>query len=378
MALKINVNGVLTQIGSLETPPVVFIGGQKKVLSKGITFINGEKKILWGTSGVTVGFINLSNISLGLNASAFYASKNSVYIHGNKGSVLSQLNYHSVTRINIQNPSSPQVVDSGNYGFVSTYSAMDSSDGQQCYFASYGVSTSSNKYTTINKIVINSATDEMTVSEAKSFALSNQGGYKTASGWLHYNLQSSSTNFYLDSTQLYSNSIKISVSKYSDAFGVGIPYTRGVKYLRKYPVSGAVSTFATFTTIFPMGNVLCDSNGNVACAGSNGFGLVGSNGQIISELIYNDSGNKRNFVLLGRSGDYYYALDCPSTSSSSDQDAYLKIISASDGTLFENLLIGKLPSGEAISASYIFTPWISQNKYFCYYTSKYAILIKGY
>lgn len=374
MALKTNVNGVLTQIGSLETPPVVFIGGQKKVLSKGITFINGVKKILWGTSGVTVGFINLSNISIGSNAGAFYASKNSVYIHGNKGNILSGMNYHSVTRINIQNPSSPQVVDSGTYGFVSTYSAIDSSDGQQCYFASYGNSNS----TTINKIVINTDTDEMTIPDAKSFALTNQGGYKTESGWIHYSLESSSSTFYLGSTQLYSNSIKLGVSKYSDAFGVGIPYYNSGLILRKYPVSGAVSTFATFTTIFPLGNVLCDSNGNVACAGVNGFGLVGSNGQIISELIYNEPGNKRQFVLLGRSGDYYYALDCPSTTSSSDQDTYLKIILASDGTLFENLLIGKYPSGETIYASSIFTPWISQNKYFCYYMSKYAILIKGY
>lgn len=373
MALKTNVNGVLTQIGSLETPPVVFIGGQKKVLAKGVTFINGEKKVLWGTSGVTISFIDLSNISIGSDGTAFYASKNSIYLSGNKGNVSSKMNYHTMTRINIQNPSSPQVVETGNYGYVSTYSAPDSSDGQQCYFASYG-SLNPNK-TTINKIIINPATDEMIIPEAKNFSLSNQGGYKTASGWFHYYFKNNPSDFYLESNQLYSSSVRTAVSKYSDAFGVGIPYTGGVKNLYKYPVSGSVSRFATFTTILPMANVLCDSNGNVACAGYNGFGLVGSNGQIISELT-NQSGNQRYFVLLGRTGDYYYMIDCPG--SSSDKNAYLKIVSASDGTLFENLLIGKLPNGSTIQARDCVTPWISQNKYFCYYAGKYAILIKGY
>ena len=46
MSLKVFINGVSKNLTPVGKPPVTFVNGVKKVLTKGVTFINGEKVVL--------------------------------------------------------------------------------------------------------------------------------------------------------------------------------------------------------------------------------------------------------------------------------------------------------------------------------------------
>lgn len=111
MTLKVRLNGQMQQITGPGNSPVVFINGAKKKLVKGVTFINGEKKVLWDMAQLKIDEINITFPDSISNAPVpVWINNNSVYI-STIGKTAPKL-----YKFNIENTSEAYWVSSVEYG----------------------------------------------------------------------------------------------------------------------------------------------------------------------------------------------------------------------------------------------------------------------
>lgn len=135
MALKIAINGEKKSIAGRISRPVVFIDGVKKRLTKGLTFINGEKKYLWGTENKIEVFTITNDVFTGTYAGT------PIYIDEKR------LALDGLVILDISNMSSASTVQSygwGGFGVLSGFSESNTT-------YSSGVSSSG----VLNEIVYN-------------------------------------------------------------------------------------------------------------------------------------------------------------------------------------------------------------------------------
>lgn len=116
MALKVKLSSGMREIDTQIHKPVVFINGVKKVLDKGITFVNGEKRYLWGKEGVPVDYIKTDGVGTG-----------NVYMIGDD---YMHTSYNgNVLKFDISNLDVPVVDQTVAWGTVVQYSSYQSTGG---------------------------------------------------------------------------------------------------------------------------------------------------------------------------------------------------------------------------------------------------------
>lgn len=95
--------------------PVTFINGTKYKLDKAWTFVNGEKQLIWGESGVQIDYIS-STGSLG---------GGNIFSIGETWANVS--NNNTVYRLNITNLSNPTLIQNVSWGNIKCYNGIQSS-----------------------------------------------------------------------------------------------------------------------------------------------------------------------------------------------------------------------------------------------------------
>ena len=197
MALKIAINGEKKSIAGRTSRPVVFIDGVKKRITKGLTFVNGEKKYLWGTEN-KIDFFVVPEI---LTSGSYVPPP--VYIDDKRLVVGGNI-------IDVSNIDSPQILNSYSWGYEFR---RKYEDGKTVY---YGVQTSGNNFI-INEIVYNSGANTalvrmaFTFSKKSSAALQDLVGARLDNGvWLSiYSFLVATTPTYTYSYGLYKDNTKV-------------------------------------------------------------------------------------------------------------------------------------------------------------------------
>lgn len=146
MAVKIKTPDGMKQIDTTLHKPVIFIGGQKKILDKAWMFVNGEKKMLWGKSGVVVDLITAEVESGTLELTGI---ADDWMLVGNSGS--------NVVLFDIKNLSSPVQKSSVAWGGLK-YSGYQTINGQYVFYGENG--------NILNKVLVNPNTGVASVSES--------------------------------------------------------------------------------------------------------------------------------------------------------------------------------------------------------------------
>lgn len=179
MALKVRINGQMQQITGSGNKPVVFINGVKKKLVKGVTFINGEKKLLWGQTGIIVDVIDYAQAGIltTINITPVWASNNHVWAN------IRDAWY----KISVSNISNPSIAQSVSWGGEIAYSNIDSTQATVFFTASDEmVGSISGKSHTYRKISIG-ADGAGVVTSSANYQTDNSAGFYSvglmSNGW---------------------------------------------------------------------------------------------------------------------------------------------------------------------------------------------------
>lgn len=165
MAVKIKTPDGMKQIDTTLHKPVIFIDGQKKILDKAWMFVNGEKKMLWGKSGVVVDLIT-AEVESGTFELTGIADD--WMLVGNSGA--------NVILFDIKNLSSPVQKSSVAWGGLK-YSGYQTTDGQYVFYGENG--------SILNKVLVNPNTGVASVSE--SYTSTFNGAFLAKTNyWMEY------------------------------------------------------------------------------------------------------------------------------------------------------------------------------------------------
>lgn len=339
MPLKIQLNGQTQQLTGPGRPLVVFANGQKYVSTKGITFINGVKKVLWSANDLRIDYIpNIYNVCGTTMLNAVWASNNKIILSSN------QTNGYGIWRVNVENKSAPALESNVDLGRITCFSPVDSTASNMVYYAVAGTQKA-------QQININPITAEITASNVVNFSSTNWGNF--TGGLL-------GTNIWLGRTPgksgaVYANTTRIGYI-YSIGTGIaGAPVPLFAKrdetsYLAcKYTnlsTGGVISALCVVTAteiiervqdvVYEQILVDTENNNNIVCAGRDGFAIYTQNFDNIVSVASTSS--YRSYYLLGRIRDYYYVVSSPRSRNESDQNVYLYVYDL-NGTLFTQQIL---------------------------------------
>lgn len=148
MALKVKTADGMKTIDTTLHKPVIFLGGEKKVLDKAWTFIGGQKKMLWGATGVQVDLITA--VSTASNAWTVQGIGEN-WLWGNTTS-------STVINFDITNLSSPTVKSTVDWGAGWFYNGYQTTSGQSVYYGHNG--------TLACKLLLDPSTGVLTIGES--------------------------------------------------------------------------------------------------------------------------------------------------------------------------------------------------------------------
>lgn len=151
MALKIWTGGSMKKIDTNLHKPVIFLSGTKYKLDKAYTFVNGEKKQIWGETGIQIDYISSTGTIGG--GSIFCISENRAYLYRS----------NNIYVVDISNISVPTVVRTSNWGDIRQYTSIQSVGDSMVFWASSNT-------TNYNKIKIIPSTGNIFVEETKTGA----------------------------------------------------------------------------------------------------------------------------------------------------------------------------------------------------------------
>ena len=208
MAVKVCINGQMKKIDTALHKPVIFLNGQKKVLSKAWTFVNGEKKMLWGQEGVQVDYIKANGLLSGYSK---------IIAIGDDWAVVNSTRtyFDYVNRLDISNLSSPTLVQQVAWGTVvgnwdtgqdgNGYNGYKSEQDSKYYFNARARATG-------NELSIDPQTGEVLINDSFSKdSDTNDGAFegKIDSYFVYiatYRRQTSLGAFYTSSAYYFNNS----------------------------------------------------------------------------------------------------------------------------------------------------------------------------
>lgn len=324
MAVKVCINGQMKRIDTTLHKPVIFLNGQKKVLSKAWTFVNGEKKMLWGQPGVRVDLISSDGLVSGTNA---------ITAVGENWLVTTN-NSNYVNRIDISNLSSPSLIQSVAWGsrgrtngFLSTANklvfygnASGTLNRLACDFATGGVSVEKSYVNSSGLLVGDIGSSSIGWgNKTKTFVRPGPSGSGTISmTW--------GSDVYVNNSVAYS--IGHQPSSVSDSnYG---PYITSM-YLQVtstswYGYCWGKGSYASQSGIYTMTTSSMSKIGD-SITGGEPYYLDGSNMVTLdSSVNYVDkstlavayssaviTGNGMTAKIIGRNGDYVYVVQYPTT-----------------------------------------------------------------
>lgn len=329
MPLKIQLNGQMQQLTGPGKPLVVFANGQKKLATKGITFINGVKKVLWSANDLRIDYIpNIYNVCGTRPLNAIWASNNkiilSTYVNGAYG----------ICRVNVENKSAPVLESNVDLGRITCFSPVDSTASNMVYYAVAGTQKA-------QQININPTTAEITASNVVNLSSTSwgnvSGGLLGTNVWLGRDAANPSW--------LYANTTKVDIvwGTSSSVSGGTTPEMakrdatsylmctdntngRGLSVLTASDITQRVQD-VWYEKIL----VDTENNNNIVCAGRAGFAIYNQNFDNIVSVA--STSTYRGYYLLGKIRDYYYVVSAPWSGKETDQSVYLYVYDT-NGTLF--------------------------------------------
>lgn len=303
----------MQQIDTNLHKPVIFLNGTKYKLDKAYTFINGEKKILWGESGVQIDYIS-STGSLG-GGYVFAIGEN--WVDAYRSSV--------IYRINISNLSNPTLIQNVTWGNVRDFNGYQTTAGTMMFDTerySSGNATSNKLQvsTTDGSIVVGGNgtytgtylmfTDNNLVTRtARTYYIQQTGQSRTFgtnfywNGVLKYSTGRTPTSATDVSGDLYLNGSALQVGQDSIIFNLTGNYGSGSGlYLGTDSSYNRVANGIGGTKVYDDDAILNDGSNRVSLLDKTSY----------AELAYYEANIGDVLKCLGRIGNYYYVLTMPS------------------------------------------------------------------
>lgn len=363
MAVKVCINGQMKKIDTTLHKPVIFLNGQKKVLDKAWTFINGEKIQLWGKEGVQIDYIR---------ANGLISGQNKIVAIGENWAVLNSAGtyYDYVNRVDISNLSNPTLIQSVSWGTVvpNGYNGYRSSGDGWCFNAS----TSAGQTSSGNELSINPSTGVVSINRTYSTTSINGAGFRGVndSYFMFYSIETYyapigntrikityGSRFYFNNSQRYtigttSDAHYVNQTGYPVQINAGdflLKTTKGT-YLANY--SGITQKTSTQLNLF-----MLDGNDVVSVEGGNTIRFLNKSSLAVSKTYSAASGY--SLLFLGKNGTYYYFIEYKS------DDAKLRVVKQSDMSLAfeESLPVDPFNDGVDFWATCTTIPQITKSGY---------------
>lgn len=389
MPLKIQLNGQMQQLTGPGRPLVVFANGQKHVSTKGITFINGVKKVLWSANDLRIDYIpNIYNVCGTTALNAVWASNNKIILSSSVN------NAYGIWRVNVENKSAPVLESNVDLGRITCFSPVDSTASNMVYYAVAGTQKA-------QQININPKTAEITASNVVNLSSTTWGNLTggligtnvwlgvfsatAISGQLRLNTEIVDTWGWTSTSETVSGSFPLTYMYKKNATSFLVPtFDRNQKYVSEATATG----LQTRITGVDFNIAMTDpENNNIICAGKSGFAIYAPDYSLIAQTVNTE--NYTSYYLLGKIRDYYYVVSAPTSRNATDQSVYLYVYDT-NGTLFtqqtlnlqtqftnsySNDLISTVPTISQTGAlAFVFYPSSSN----AYNTQTQLVLVQGY
>ena len=342
MTLKIAING---QNKRLITPLRTFINGQLVRLSKGFTFINGQKVQLWGNTRTQ--FFSIP-YDLGFDNSNLYIDDNNLYTHGTAligvhstaggSAVVSRSN--CLTTFTITNPSSATKDGYSEWGANPMFSPEESDTDTYIYYLVNG--------TTRNKVKI-AKNDGISVMSAYTIPVSDATWcVPLANGnnlWGRSELVSirpTSYRYYIGYNGTTIGTVN-SGAIGNPAWDGGNLVVCGIGYsLYANSMSGSsqITNHTYITSKLVDGNYVLVAGYNYTPTSTGSATKIAkynlTNNTTEWEVVFSDD---RRPDIIGEGAGKYYVIDKPKDYEVADQDVYLRIYDIDTGAELEAVVI---------------------------------------
>lgn len=354
MALKVCLNGQMKSLTGPNKAPIVFLDGQKKRLMKGITFINGQKHILWDSRDVSINIIPGVYSAIGKTPFKFVTtSREKLFVCSE------DVRDGNLSRLNISNTSSPILENTVQNGTVMSYSTPDSGPSIMSFFGIVRTGSAANSQYNYKQTQINIKTDTMAaeVIHAATFTRHSAGYpiHLTEDGGFDLALAAALRRWYVykNANRVYDigtypanllNIIQPNLQKFNSSSGVGIynRFTTSEMGIARFTEASA-SPFVINKSYI---DCMVDSKQRIAAAGPTGFGVYASTGVAAFEKAPRAS--NRLCKLVGECRGYFYVLDIPEYKSNTDTGTVYLDVYDLNGTLITTKTID-LPFASASS-----------------------------
>lgn len=355
MALKIWLNNSMKKIDTNLHKPVTFINGTKYKLDKAWTFVNGEKKQIWGETGVQIDYISSTGT----------LSCGTIFCIGETWACGSY--NKNVYRIDISNLNNPTLITNPVAWGVAGYYSSYLSNGTDSIFHAYN---STNSQVNRLKVDING-----NVSAIKSFNYSgsslngfvNNYAFSTTP-LTHIVSTTHTTTSYKYGTDYYWNTEK----KYTTGTWSSSPYQNytAVFYsegglqiddntllinisanpgassshgLYKATYGGLTKVNSNQITRMKLldGNVICRTlyqGGGLATQNSNTLAIIDKTSYAELHRYPSSSDNSHRIHFLGKIDSYYYVITIPSSDTVSGEVKFVVLNSSDLSVVFEKQL----------------------------------------
>lgn len=342
MALKIWLNNSMKKIDTNLHKPVTFINGTKYKLDKAWIFVNGEKKQIWGETGIQIDYISSTGTIGG--GSVFCIGENRAYLYRS----------NNIYVVDISNISVPTVAGTANWGDVRQYTSIQSVGDSMVFWASSNT-------TNYNKIKIIPSTGNIFIEETKV------GAGKTLIGFTNdYVVQAEGigtggtpsltygSKIYFGTQNVYNVGSSSSPLNYNSGYyGQGVQDSASTVLANLSHVQYPSATNPTGLHSFSYGSqtrkgdlcydlVMCDSNILVKNKKASTSQYVSpyatefiNKTNMSSVFTFTPSGDISRFI--GKIGSYYYLLDI-NTNVSSKQVKLVMLDSSNFTTVFTKIL----------------------------------------
>lgn len=348
MTLKIHINGTSKK---LVTPLRTFVNGNLKRLSKGFTFVNGEKKQLWGNTRTQFFSIPFGG---GFDNDILYIDDSYMYTYGTTFSNITNTQGGSavVSKSNclciysISNPSSATRVSWVQWGAYPIFSPSESDSSNYIFYMS-----SSN---TRNKVLLKNDSTASVVSTYTGPSGMNWS-VQLANG---KNLWTKTSNSVLYLGYNSTTVTSTNVPTYPIAWDGGdvVVGSMGV-VLDKGTISGTgVISNNTYVTSKVMDGDYVFVAGYKTTSATTATKVARynvTNAALEWEVVFQDD---RRPDVIGVGSGKYYVVDKPKDFNSSDTNVYLRIYDVDDGTELESTVLDYRTESDAKIIGWKTTP----------------------
>lgn len=320
--------------------PVTFVNGTKYKLDKAYTFVNGEKKLIWGDSGVQIDYIS----STGTLGGGIVFAIGEDWMHASNG--------NNVYKIDIANLSNPTLIQSVEWGKVFNYSGVLSGNGNSIFHTSKQATNNRLSVDSSGNIVVSqtftSGGTNNKVDFVDSYVLSITSLTHTVSSTSQTRIYTYGSDYYFNTTKKHTTGTWATNNAnslyYSGTSGSTTTYPRPTtSSAMLYPaiqydsdtilinLSGAKTNGAgiykmTYNSLTKIGNNI---NGlrlvddNVICrtyySGTDTYGSIEPNCLSLLDktslsTLYTypaSPDTSKKLIFLGKSGNYYYVIEKP-------------------------------------------------------------------